>query len=67
VQAALQSALRAAGLAWGLYELNHGLVLALDRNRRGAAWCAGQDSLAEAGLAFDSAASARHFDALLAT
>jgi Fe-S-cluster containining protein len=67
VQAALQSALRAMGLAWGLYELNHGLVLALDRNRRGAAWCAGQDGLAEAGLAFDSAALAQHFNALLST
>jgi len=67
VQAALQSALRAAGLARSLYELNHGLVLALDRNRRGAAWFAGQDSLVEAGLAFDSATSAQQFDALLAT
>lgn len=46
VQNALQSALRDAGLAWGLYELNHGLALALEDPTREAAWHAGEDSLA---------------------
>lgn len=66
VQAALQSALRAAGLPWGLYELNHGLMLALGREGREADWIAGTDSLAPAAIEFDRAAAAGQFDALLA-
>lgn len=64
LQAALQSALRSAGLAWALYELNHGLEIALDGH--GATWRDAGDSLAPAGLAFDRAAAAAEFDALLA-
>jgi Fe-S-cluster containining protein len=64
LHAALQSALRGAGLAWGLYELNHGLVLALDGG--GAVWRDEEDGLAEAGLAFDRTAAAAQIDSLLA-
>jgi len=67
VQTALQSALREAGLAWGLYELNHGLMLALGQDRRGAAWRADKDCLADAALEFDRHTAAEQFDALLAT
>jgi Fe-S-cluster containining protein len=67
VQSALQSALRAAGLSWGLHELNHSLVLALDGKARDAAWLVGSDSLAQAALEFDWMATAERFDALLAT
>lgn len=66
VQSALQSSLRAAGLPWGLYEINHGLVLALDGTARAAAWLAGRDSLAPAAVAFDADAAQAQFDALLA-
>jgi hypothetical protein len=66
VQNALQSALRAAGLAWGLYEMNHALVLALDRQDRGAAWAQGSDSLGPVVPDADVAAMAATFDALLA-
>ena len=66
VQAALQSALRSAGLSWGLYELNHGLTLALDGKAREAAWLAGGDSLAPAALEFDWTTVAEQFDASLA-
>lgn len=66
IQTALQSALRSASLSWGLYELNHGLVLALDRKARDAAWLAGGDSLARAALEFDLTAAVDQFDALLA-
>jgi Fe-S-cluster containining protein len=65
VQSALQSALRAAGLAWGLYEMNHALALALDREDRGAAWAKGGDSLgptiedADMGATFDTLLAAR--------
>ena len=67
VQTALQSALRAAGLAWGLYELNHGLMLALEREGRGATWRVDADSLADAGLDFDWTAAAVQLDSLLST
>jgi len=50
VQNALQSALRDAALPWGLYELNHALLLALDDEGSEAAWLAGQDVLAPAAL-----------------
>ncbi|MCJ2184837.1 hypothetical protein MTR62_19395 [Novosphingobium sp. 1949] len=48
VQHALQAALRDKGLAWGLYELNQGLALALAEPQRMDAWLAGEDSLAPA-------------------
>jgi Fe-S-cluster containining protein len=67
VQTVLQSALRTAGLPWGLYEMNYGLTLALDRKARDAAWLVGRDSLAPAVLEFDWAATAERFDALLTT
>jgi len=65
VQSSLQSALRTAGLAWGLYEINHGLVLALDRKARDTDWLGGGDSLAPAALEFDWTAEAERYDALL--
>lgn len=67
VQAALQSALRTARLPWGLYEMNHGLTLALDRTARDAAWLVGRDSLAPAAPEFDWVATAERFDELLTT
>jgi Fe-S-cluster containining protein len=67
VQTALQSALRTAGLSWGLYEMNRGLTLALDRNVRDAAWLVGRDSLAPAAVEFDWATAAERFDEMLAT
>jgi hypothetical protein len=66
VQNALQSALRAAGLAWGLYEMNHALMLALDRHDRGAAWAKGDDSLGPVVPDADMEAMAATFDTLLA-
>jgi Fe-S-cluster containining protein len=67
VQSALQSALRRSDRAWGLYELNHGLRLALDGNDRRAAWVRGEDSLAPAISDLDASAMAQTFDALLGT
>ncbi len=51
VQDALRSALSRAGLAAGLYELNHGLVLALGDRTREREWRLGMDSLEPAGIA----------------
>jgi Putative zinc- or iron-chelating domain len=51
VQNAMQSALRDAGLAWGAYELNQALLLALDDDGAEARWLAGDDPLAPAALA----------------
>lgn len=48
VQGALQSSLRDAGLAWGVYEFNEALVTALDHPGPAAAWWAGDDPLAGA-------------------
>lgn len=48
LQSALQAALRQRGLAWGAYELNHALVLALDAPDSKAAWLQGDDPLADA-------------------
>ena len=50
VQNAMQSSLRSAGLAWGLYELNQALVIAADHPNAEAAWLAGEDVLAPAAL-----------------
>lgn len=48
VQNALQAALRDAGYAWGAYELNHALMLALSQPESEAAWRAGEDVFADA-------------------
>jgi hypothetical protein len=53
LQSALQAALRQQGLAWGAYELNHALVLALDAPDAQAAWLQGDDPLAEAAVDLD--------------
>jgi len=66
LQTSLQSALRATGLAWGLYEMNHALMLALDGKSRESAWLAGEDSLVPAAVEFDRATTAERFDAMLA-
>jgi Fe-S-cluster containining protein len=65
VQNALQSALRRSGLPWGLYELNHALVLALDRKDRRARWAAGTDSLAPGIADINLEAAAATFDQIL--
>lgn len=49
VQNAMQSSLRDQGLAWGLYELNHSVLLALDSDAE-PAWLAGQDVFSAAAL-----------------
>lgn len=48
VQNALQSALRAGGLAWRAYELIHGLRLALTEPDGATSWARGEDPLAPA-------------------
>lgn len=53
VQSALQAALRGHGLAWGTYELNHALVLALHDGRASSDWLAGADPLATAAMDAD--------------
>jgi len=50
LQSALQAALRQQGLAWGAYELNHALLLALDAPDAQAAWLQGADPLAGAAV-----------------
>lgn len=50
VQNAMQAALREAGLAWALYELNHGLALALEDDRAEARWLEGEDPFAAAAI-----------------
>ena len=45
------AALQGAGLAWGAYELNSALCLALDDPDADAAWRAGADPLAAAAVA----------------
>lgn len=54
VQSALQAALRTRGLAWGAYELNHALALALDDECAAAHWLTGGDPLAAAAAAADA-------------
>ncbi len=51
VQNALQSALRDAGLGWGIYELNHALIIALKDENAEAAWLGGEDIFAPAMIA----------------
>lgn len=63
VQNAMQSALRDEGYAWGAYELNHSLSIALNDESSESAWLAGDDvfstalvadvSLAEMASTFD--------------
>lgn len=48
VQNAMQSAMRDAGYAWGLYELNHALHLVLTEDRIEQRWLTGEDAFAEA-------------------
>lgn len=50
VQSALQAALRERGLAWGAYELNHALVLALDDGSASSLWTGGADPLDDAAM-----------------
>ena len=53
VQTALQASLRTQALAWGSFELNHALVLALDNDQAGAQWLTGADPLAAAAVDAD--------------
>ncbi len=65
VQNALLAALRDAGLAWGLYELNSALDLALANPGAEAAWRAGGDPLANSSIAgADAREMAATFDAI---
>lgn len=65
VQAALQAAVREQGLAWGAYELNHALVLALDQPDSHAEWLKGGDPLAGAAVDLEQrAAMAADFDTI---
>ncbi len=48
VQNAMQSALRDSGYAWGMYELNHALSIALDDEGAEDAWRGGCDVFREA-------------------
>lgn len=50
VQNAMQSSLRDAGLAWGVYELNRALLIALDAEYSEARWLRGEDVFAAAAL-----------------
>lgn len=64
-QNAMMSALRTAGLAWGLYELNRVLGVALSDPRALEKWIAGGDPLADAAVAdFDLSDAATAFDAI---
>lgn len=53
VQTALQAALRAEGRAWGMHELNHATVLALDLPDARTEWERGGDPLAAASIDSD--------------
>ena len=67
VQNALQSALRDAGQAWGLYELNQALLMAMDDPASEARWLAGEAVFAQAQITDVSAAEmAQVFDQLKA-
>ncbi len=50
VQNAMQSALRDAGLAFGLYELNHAVCIALNNETCCQAWLDGEDMFAPAAV-----------------
>jgi len=65
VQNAMQSALRDHGYAWGIYELNHALHIALADETSGQAWLAGEDLFAAAMVTeIDLDEMARTFDAI---
>jgi len=64
IQNSLQSALRRAGLAWGLYELCQGLALALDDKASQPAWLTGGDSLGPVVADCDMAALAHSYNEL---
>jgi Fe-S-cluster containining protein len=67
VQNAMMSSLRTAELAFGLYELNEGVALALATPDSEERWTAGDDPLAPAAIPdFDAAEAAEAFDALRA-
>ncbi|QBR70345.1 YkgJ family cysteine cluster protein [Beijerinckiaceae bacterium] len=67
VQNAMQSALRDAGLAWGSYELNQALAIALSDETCERAWMTGDDVFASALITDVSLAEmAETFDALKA-
>lgn len=64
VQNALMAALRRAGLAWGLYELNGALNCALSAPNALEQWLSGQDPLASARIPeFDLTEASAIFDA----
>lgn len=66
-QNAMMSALRAAGLAWGLYELNRALGVALSDPSAFGKWAAGEDPLAPAAVEdFDLSEAAAAFDTIVA-
>jgi len=68
VQNAMQSAMRDAGVAWGNYELNQSLLMALDDETLEARWLAGEDVLKAAQVDEVSAQEmARTFDLLKPT
>jgi Fe-S-cluster containining protein len=63
VQSALQAALRQRNLAWGSYEFNHALILALGNRRAQTSWLEGGDPLADAATDLDyRSAMAAGFD-----
>jgi Fe-S-cluster containining protein len=65
VQNAMQSALRDARLAWGSYELNQALTMALADASLEARWLAGEDVFASAQVSeVDATEMAQTFDAL---
>ncbi len=67
VQNSLQSALRDAGLAWAIYELNQGLRIALADDACETGWLAGEDIFASAIIAEVSLEEmAETFDAIRA-
>jgi hypothetical protein len=67
VQNAMMAALREAGLAWRVYELNRGLQIALSAPNALARWILGEDPLATAAIEeFDLAEAEAAFDALAA-
>ncbi|HYA80808.1 MAG TPA: YkgJ family cysteine cluster protein [Methylocystis sp.] len=66
-QNAMMLSLRAAGLAWGLYELNRAIDIALSVPGALEKWVGGGDPLAEAAVAdLDLSDTARAFDAIAA-
>jgi len=67
LQNAMQSAMRDHRLAWGSYELNHALHIALADGGSERAWLAGKDVFAPAVVAeTDSGDMAKMFDAIKA-